>query len=186
MSAVVARARAARRAVTRIALAPLLLRAGIFFSALVGLLLALPAEVLRGQLLVVVPVVALLPAVGPRRIWPTVVALLTVGGWVLAIDGYDRPVALWRLFAVAAALYLSHTLCALVAVLPYDAVVDPAVVLRWLLRAVAVLLGTAVLGVLLVELAGVGGAQGLEAVTVAGLVVAVLVTALLGWLLRRR
>ncbi|WP_028569292.1 hypothetical protein [Salinispora tropica] len=186
MSAVAVRIRAARRAVTRITLLPLLLRAGIFLSALAGLLLAYPVEVLRGQLLLVVPVVALLPAVGPRRIWPTVVALVTVGGWVLAIDGYDRPVALWRLLAVAAALYLNHTLCALVAVVPYDAVVDPALVLRWLLRAVAVLLGTMVLGVLLVELAGIGGEQGLLVVTMAGLVVAVLVPALLGWLLRRR
>ncbi|WP_025617979.1 hypothetical protein [Salinispora cortesiana] len=185
MSAVVTRIRAARRAVTRITLLPLLLRAGIFLTALAGLLLAFPVEVLLGQLLVA-PVVALLPAVGPRRIWPTVVALLTVGGWALAIDGYDRPVALWRLLAVAAALYLSHTLCALVAVLPSDAVVDPALVLRWLLRAVAVLLGAAVLGVLLVELAGLGGEQGLQVGTVAGLVVAVLVTVLLGWLLRRR
>lgn len=185
MSAVVTRIHAARRAMTRITLLPLLLRAGIFLSALVGLVLAFPVEVLRGQLLVA-PVVALLPAMGPRRIWPTVVALLTVGGWVLAIDGYGRPVALWRLLAVAAALYLGHTLCALVAVLPYDAVVDPVLVLRWLLRAVAVLLGTAVLGVLLVELAGLGGEQGLQVVTVAGLVVAVLVTVFLGWLLRRR
>ncbi|WP_018254155.1 hypothetical protein [Salinispora mooreana] len=185
MSAVVSRIRVTRRAVARITLLPLLLRAGIFLSALVGLVLAYPVEVLRGQPLVA-PVVALLPAVGPRRFWPTVVALLTVGGWVVAIDGYDRPVALWRLLAVAAALYLSHTLCALVAVLPYDAVVGPALVLRWLLRAVAVLLGTAVLAVLLVELAWVGGAQGLQVVTVAGLVVAVLVTVLLGWLLRRR
>lgn len=185
MSVVVNRFRAARQLVTRITLMPLVVRAGIFLSALVGLLLAYPVEVLRDQSLVV-PFVALLPAVGPRRIWPTLVVLLTAVGWVVAIDGYGRPVALWRLLAVAAALYLTHTLCALVAVLPYDAVVDPGVIVRWLLRAVAVLLATAVLGVLLVQLAGVGGEQGLSSVTMAGLVVAVTMAALLGWLLRRR
>lgn len=185
MSAVVNRFRATRQLVTRITLMPLLVRAGIFLSALVGLLLAYPVEVLR-DLFLAVPLVALLPAVGPRRIWPTAVVLVTAVGWVVAIDGYGRPVALWRLLAVAAALYLTHTLCALVAMLPYDAVVDPGVIVRWLLRAVAVLLATAVLGVLLVQVAGVGGEQGLQSVTMAGLVVAVAVVALLGWLLRRR
>ena len=185
MNAVVERVRAVRYAAARVSLTPLLVRAAIFFSTLVGLLLAYPSEVLRERALVV-PLVALLPAVGPRRIWPTFAVLVTVGGWLLAIDGYGRPVALWRLLAVAAALYLTHTLCALAAVLSYDAVVDPDLIVRWLLRAVAVLLGAAVLGVLLVELAGVGGGGGFRAATVAGLAVAVAVTALLGWLLRRR
>ncbi len=129
----------------------------------------------------------MLPAVAPRRLWPTFVALVTVGGWLLATDGYNRPIALWRLMAVAVALYLTHTLCALVAVLPYDAVVDPDVIVRWLTRAAGVLLATSVLGVLLLELAGVRAAEGgWQAVTVAGLLLAVGVTALLAGLLRRR
>ena len=58
--------------------------------------------------------------------WPTFAALVTVGGWLLATDGL-RPSRSrsWRLLAVAALLYLAHTLCALAALLPYDAVVDP-------------------------------------------------------------
>ncbi|MER7458306.1 hypothetical protein [Micromonospora sp. NPDC126480] len=185
MNEVVERVRVATRAAARVSLTPLLVRAAIFLSTLVGLLLAYPAEVLREQPLVV-PLVALLPAVGPRRVWPTFAVLVTVGGWLLAIDGYGRPVALWRLLAVASAVYLTHTLCALAAVLPYDAVVDPDLVVRWLLRAVTVLLATAVLGVLLVELAGAGEGRGFQVATLAGLAVAVAVTALLGWLLRRR
>jgi hypothetical protein len=71
-------------------------------------------------------------------------------------------------------------------VLPYDAVVDPDLVVRWLTRAGAVLLASSVLGILLVQVGEFGTAGGFQAVTVAGLLVAVGVSALLGWLLRRR
>jgi hypothetical protein len=183
---VVERVRAVRYAAARVSLTPLLVRAAIFLVTMVGLALAYPSEVLLGRPLLALLVVALLPAVGPRRVWPTFAALVTVGGWLVATDGYGRPIALWRLLAVAAVLYLTHTLCALAAVLPYDAVVDPDVIVRWLALAGAVLLGTFVLGVLLVEIAGIGGDAGSQVATVAGLLVAVAVTVLLGWLLRRR
>ncbi|MCM0675909.1 hypothetical protein NCC78_14595 [Micromonospora phytophila] len=186
MKAVTERVRAAQHAAARVSLTPLLVRAAVFLVVLVGLLLAFPTEVLLGRALGALVLVALLPAVGPRRVWPTFAALVTVGGWLIATDGYGRPIALWRLLAVAAVLYLGHTLCALAAVLPYDAVVDPDLVVRWLVRAAGVMLGTFVLGVLLVEVAGVGGDAGFQAATVAGLLVAVGLTALLGWLLRRR
>nr|WP_205808577.1 hypothetical protein [Micromonospora sp. HNM0581] len=176
-----------RTATARISLTPVLVRAGIFLSALVGLLLSYPAEVVFGQALGPLVAVAVLPAVLPRRLWPTFAALVTVAGWLLATDGYDRPIALWRLMAVAVALYLTHTLCALVAVLPYDAVVDPEVIVGWLTRAAVVLLATLVLGVLLLELSDVRAAGGgWQAVTVAGLLLVVGLTALLAGLLRRR
>ncbi|MFI7550542.1 hypothetical protein ACIBQ2_12400 [Micromonospora sediminimaris] len=187
MEAVIGRVRALRTAAARISLTPVLVRLGIFLSALVGLLLAYPAEVVAGEALGPLVAVAVLPAVLPRRLWPTFAALVTVAGWLLATDGYHRPIALWRLMAVAVALYLTHTLCALVAVLPYDAVVDPDVIVRWLTRAAGVLLATSVLGVLLLELSGARpGGGGWQAVTLAGLLLAVGVTALLAGLLRRR
>ena len=43
----------------------------------------------------------------------------------MATSGYDRPVELWRLSALATVLYLTHSLCALAAVLPTDGVVAP-------------------------------------------------------------
>ncbi len=181
------RVRAVWTAACRIALTPVLVRVGIFLSTLVGLLLAYPAEVVAGRALGAMVGVAVLPALAPRRFWPTFAALVTVAGWLIATDGYDRPITLWRLMAVAAVLYLTHTLCALAAVLPYDAVVDPDLIVRWLTRAAGVLLATAVLGVLLVELTRVGGGgTGLQVVTIAGLLIAVGVTGLLAWLLRRR
>jgi hypothetical protein len=180
------RLRALRYAANRVSLLPLLVRAGIFAVVLVGLLVAYPVEALRARSLLALVVVAVLPAVAPRRVWPTFAALVTVGGWLLAEMGFDRPVALWRLVAVATLLYLGHTLCALAAVLPYDAVVDPDLVARWLGRAGAVVLAAAVLGILLAQLGRADGDRGYQLATVSGLLVAVAVSALLGWLLRRR
>ncbi|MGC4804350.1 hypothetical protein [Micromonospora sp. DT233] len=180
------RARSVRTAVLRVSLAPLLVRAGIFGTVLVGLLLAYPVQLLIGRPLAALALVALLPAIGPRRVWPTFAALVTVGGWLLATEGYDRPIALWRLLAVAAALYLTHSLCALAALLPYDAVVDPELIVRWLTRAGGVLGASAVFGVLLVQVSAVGGDRGLLALTVVGLLVAVALSALLAWLIRRK
>ncbi|WP_374251148.1 hypothetical protein [Micromonospora sp. R77] len=186
MDGVTERVRALRYAVTRVTLAPLLVRFGIFVVVLAGLLVAYPVQLLRPRGLLALLVVAVLPAVAPRRVWPTFAALVTVGGWLVAETGFDRPVALWRLIAVASLLYLSHTLCALAALLPHDAVVDPDLVSRWLTRAGGVVLAGAVLAVLLTAVGRFGGDRGFQTVTVAGLFVAVALSALLGWLLRRR
>ncbi|MFG3686292.1 hypothetical protein [Micromonospora sp. NPDC047740] len=180
------RVRALRYKVSRIGVTPLLVRGGVFVTVLVGFLVAYPVQAFTPRSVLALTVVAVLPAVGPRRIWPTFAALVTVGGWLLATLGYDRPPELWRLLAVAALLYLGHTLCALAALLPFDAVVDPDLVLRWLTRAGGVVLASGVLGIVLAWLGGVGGSRGFQAATVAGLLVAVGLTALLSFLLRRR
>lgn len=180
------RVRALRYAANRVSLTPLLVRVGIFVTVLVGFLVAYPAEMFTARSLLALTVVAVLPAVGPRRVWPTFAALVMVGGWLLATAGFDRPVTLWRLLAVAALLYLAHSLCALAALLPFDALVDPDLIARWLTRAGAVILASAVLGILLVWLGEAGGGRGFQTMTVVGLLVAVGLSALLGWLLRRR
>lgn len=180
------RIRGLRYAARRISLTPLLVRAGIFLAVLVGLLVAYPVQVLTPRSLLAFAVAAALPAVGPRRVWPTFAALVTVGGWLLATLGYDRPPALWRLLAVAALLYLAHTLCALAALLPFDAVVDPNLVLGWLTRAGGVVLASAVLGTVLAWLGGAGGDGGSQAATGAGLLIAVGLAGLLSSLLRRK
>lgn len=172
---------------TRATLAPLLVRFGIFLSTLVGFAVAYPVEIFVGRGLGVLVIVAALPALAPRGAAPAVTAVLTVGGWLLSTAGpYGEPIALWRLLAVTAFLYLTHSLAALAAVLPYNAVVAPEVLARWVLRAFGVVLASAVLAVLL--LAGVGrvGERPFLAAALLGLAVAVGAAALLAWLFRRR
>ncbi|MEV0156172.1 hypothetical protein AB0H57_20930 [Micromonospora sp. NPDC050686] len=186
IDAVTQRVRAVRFGVNRISPFPLLVRFGVFLAALGGFLLAFPGAALVGRPLLGLVVAALLPAIGPRRVWPTFAMLVAVAGWLLATAGYGQRVELWRLLGLAAALYLVHTLCALAALLPYDAVIDPTVLVRWLTRAGAVVLAGAVLGVLLTQAGGIGPSGGFLAATVLGLLAAAGATALLGWLLRRR
>ncbi|MET7833523.1 hypothetical protein [Micromonospora sediminicola] len=184
--ALIERVRAVRYAAARVSPLPLLVRGGIFLVVLAGFLLAYPVQALIPRSLLALTIAAVLPAVGPRRVWPTFTALVTVAGWLLATLGFDRPPALWRLLAVATLLYLAHTLCALAALLPYDGLIDPDLVLRWLARAGGVVLASAVVGIVLAWLGGVGGSAGSQVATVVGLLVAVGLSALLGWLLRRR
>lgn len=164
---------------------PLLVRGGVFLSALAALAVAYPATVIASRALFGLLLVALLPALAPRRFGATVAALVAVGGWLISTSGYGEPIELWRLLVLAGALYLTHSLSALAALLPYDIVVAPDTVARWVLRALVVVLASAVLAVPLLSLAGRFGDRTLLVAALGGLAVAVAATALLGWLLRR-
>jgi hypothetical protein len=180
------RVHAIRTVAARATVAPLLVRVGVFLSALLAFTFAYPAEILAGRPLLLLLLAAALPALAPRGAAPTLVVLAAVGGWLLSTTGYGEPIVLWRLVGLAALLYLTHTLAALAAALPYDAVVAPEMVARWVSRALAVVLGSAVLSVLLLFAAGRGGDDPFLVAALAGLAVAVAVAALLAWLLRRR
>ncbi|MEV4757447.1 hypothetical protein AB0J86_20340 [Micromonospora sp. NPDC049559] len=186
ITSLVDRARALHAAVRRAALAPLLVRLGIFASALLAFLVAYPSQLVLGRPLLPLAVVAALPAISPRRVWPTLTVLAAVAGWILTTSWYGQPVALWRLLALAGLLYLTHALCALGALLPYDAVVTPEPLVRWVGRACGVVLASAVLAVLLLALAGPDGQRTYLTALLGGLAVAVAAAALLAWLLRRR
>jgi hypothetical protein len=122
---------------------PMLVRGAVFGSGLVGLLLATPTDVLFRGWAGVLLLLPALPAFRPRGLLTTVVALTTVVFWVASTTAYGQPVTVWRLVAVAGALYLTHTSAALAAVLPYDAVVAAQVLVDWLWHAGAVILATA-------------------------------------------
>ncbi|WP_442933628.1 hypothetical protein [Micromonospora sp. CPCC 206060] len=186
MSAINDRIRSVSVGVARITLVPLLIRTGVFVTALAAFALAYPVRILFDRPGLLLLVAAVLPAVAPRRRWPTVAVLVAVAGWLLSTSWYGEPVALWRLLGLATLLYLTHTLAALAALLPYDAVVSPDVPTRWLLRALGVTLAGAVLSVLLISFTESGADRAGLIAALAGLGVAVLVAALLGWLFRRR
>lgn len=180
------RIRSIQTTVTRATVPPLLVRCAIFLSALVAFALAYPLEIFAGRGLALLLIAAALPAVAPRRAWPTVAVLVAVVGWLLSTTWYDEPVALSRLLGLAACLYLTHSLSALAAALPYDAVVAPEVLAGWISRALGVVLASAVLAILLLDFAGQDGDRTLLVAVLGGLVVAVGAAGLLAWLLRRR
>jgi hypothetical protein len=183
---VVNRVREISAAIGRITATPLLVRGGVFLCALLSLVVAYPVRALDARAVGLLAIVALVPAVAPRRSWPSVVILAAVAAWVVATGWYGQRVELWRLFALAALLYLTHSLAALAAVLSYDAVVAPEAVARWISRALGVVLAAAVLAVPLLGVEGRWGDRSLVAALLGGLALAVLAATLLGWLLRRR
>jgi hypothetical protein len=124
---------------------PLLVRTGVFVTGLLGLLLAWPFFVVAGPGALVCVVVATLPAFGPRGRLPGAVVVLALTGWLVSTLMYGEAVTYLRLVPLATALYMHHNLAALAAVLPYDAVIAPGVLLRWLARAGLVVVLTAVL-----------------------------------------
>lgn len=172
--------------VSRATAGPLLVRVGVFAVALAALVVAFPAEMRAGYFTGVLVIQAGVAAILPRSPWVTVAILVAVAGWVISTIWYDDPVELWRLIALASLLYLTHSLAALSALLPYDAYIPAEVTARWLSRALAVVLGSAVLTVLLLSAANQGGDRDLLVAALAGLAVALGATALLAWLLRRR
>jgi|SRR5690606_28961320 len=164
---------------------PLLVRALVGLAAVAATVLAWPADLLLGPPGLLLLGIAALPALAPRTPLVSAVVLLAVAGWLVATAAYDEPVTLWRLVALASALYLLHSTAALAAHLPYDAIVAPAVPLRWLARTGAVLAATAAVGVFALALNDLLGGQAFEVATLVGLVVAVGVAAVLARLIRR-
>ena len=180
------RFRAAQTAVARATLAPLLVRVGVFVAFFAATFFAFPASAFVGRTLAALVLVAALPAIAPRGATTTLAIVAIVVGWVIVTAEVVAGIELWRLIGVSATLYLGHSLAALAAVLPSDAVVAPEVLARWVARSVAVVLAAAVCGVLLVSVAGVGGDDTLTVAGLAGLAVAVAIAAVLGWLVKRR
>jgi hypothetical protein len=154
---------------------PLLVRAGAFAAALAALLLAVPAELrLAPPVLAGIVLLATLPAVLPDGPWATLVIVAAAGGWALATD---RP-ATAPVLLLGGLLYCVHSLTGLAAALPYDAVVAPDVLVRWLLRTVAVIAAGCLLSVaVLAGLGAVTGAGVHAGATIAGLALAVALAA---------
>jgi hypothetical protein len=168
-------------AVRRTAPGPILVRGGVYASALLALLLAWPAEIVTGRGFLVLIAVAALPVLAPRSLVVTLVILVAVAGWLAATTAFGEPLTYLRLVPLAAALYLVHTLSALAAVLPYDATVSPGVLTGWLARAGIVVLLTAALALFAVAIPVYLGDARYLAASLVGLV---MMAALAGYLAR--
>jgi hypothetical protein len=185
MDAIFGRLDRARAAFRRATVIPFLIRLGIVLAGLLAMSVAWPPSLLGSQFFVPLAVVAVYPAMVPRGRGGTVSALVVVAGWLVDTAGFDHRVALWRVLAIATLLYLGHSLTALAAVLPYDAVVNVDVVAVWLARALAVVLVSAVLTVVALALADELAGGAFLIATLVGLAGAVGATMLIARLLRR-
>lgn len=174
-----------RAAVSRATAIPFLVRCGVLVAGLFAIGVAWPPSLVASRYFALLLLVALYPAVAPRGRGGTFAALVVVAGWVVDTSVYDSRVALWRVLSIATLLYIGHSLTALAAVLPYDAVVNLDVVGGWLLRAAGVVLISALLTVVALALsADLAGAAFLIA-TIVGLAGAVGATVLIARLLQR-
>lgn len=124
--------------------APLLVRGALFLAGLVAQAVAWPVEVTFASSGLLLVLAAAIQMVAPRTRLVSGFLLSVVLGWLVATTAYGEPVAYWRLVILAAALYGVHTLAALAAVLPIDAIVSVDVLAQWLLRA-AVVVGLTVI-----------------------------------------
>lgn len=160
---------------------PLVVRGALCFATITALALAAPSGLLLGRAAPVVLCGALLVTLAPRS---RIVSFVLVGaavGWLLSTTVFDDRVLAWRLVALAAAMYVVHTLAALAAVLPYDAVIPPGVLAAWLVRASLIAAISASLGILaLIEARRLVGPT-----YVLASIGAVLITGLLVWVLTR-
>ncbi|MFF5230165.1 hypothetical protein [Dactylosporangium sp. NPDC000521] len=167
----------------RAAAGPLLVRFTVFLLTLVAALVAFPAEViLRPLALLAAAVLAALPAVFPRTRLVGLAILLCVFGWLLNTYEYGQTITIPRLIGLATLLYLTHSLAALAAALPYDAIVSPGIIVGWLLRAAAIVSASAIVSVML--LAVVKAVIG--PVFLAASLIGVLAAAALAWLITRK
>jgi hypothetical protein len=174
------------RRVRRVTPGPLLVRVGLFVAALTGQLLAWPLTVTLSPAVFAFLGGALLVMLFPRGPIPTLYLFTAIAGWRVSTLFLGLSTGLVTLLLLAAALYLVHNLAALAAVLPYDAVVAPGVLMRWLARTAVVLALTAVLALFAAVTPLYLGDHTSLAASLAGLALVVLTVAYLARLVRRR
>jgi hypothetical protein len=181
----VSRVTYAVRTARRTTAGPALVRLVTGLAALASLVLAVPLSAVGAWVGTLLPI-AVGVALFPRTRWVSVTALLTVLAWLLTTVVFGEPVTPWRVGALGVAVYAMHSGAALAAVLPYDSVVAPGVLLRWLGRTGAVLGASAVIGLGgVVAAAVVPGARSALGPMI-GSAVAAGLAFLLVWHLRRR
>ena len=179
------RAADVKAGVSRATALPFTVRCAVAVCFLAALAVAWPLGLFAGRYFPLFLLVAIWPAVAPRGRGATFAALAVVAGWLVDTLGENPQIPLWRVLTIATTLYLGHTLTALAAVLPYDAMVNLDVVGTWLARAAVVVLISAVLTVVALGLATELAGDPFLIATLVGLVGATGATLLLARLIRR-
>lgn len=172
--------------VRRTAPGPMLVRAGVFVTALAAQLVAWPAALVLNRTILVLVVLAVLPVLAPRSWLVSLVIFAGVLGWLASTTAYQEPLTYWRLVLLAGLLYLLHTLAALAAVLPYDAVISPGVLVGWVRRCGVVVLLTAGVAMFTLLLPSYLPGQRFLVASLVGLGLILAVAAYLAALVRRR
>jgi hypothetical protein len=137
----------------RTAPGPAAVRAVVFFAAAAGMWIAAPTALVSFRLLLPIVVAAALPALIPNGRVVGVTMAFIVGLWVTATLGFGEPASALRTFMAACALYVTHSAAALAAMLPYDAIVDNQVIIRWAGRSALVIIASGLITALVVLLA---------------------------------
>lgn len=170
----------------RITPGPLLVRGMILVAGALALGMALPAELFVPAAMLGAALAALVPALAPGSWAVTGFELVAVGMWI-ARTGYAGSTVGWLpVVGFAAALYVHHAAAALAAAVPLDAVVLPAVLVRWFARTGLVLAAAGVLAAALLAVAGRLPTAGSLLAPLVGLVCAVTIGALLAFLMHGR
>ncbi|GAA3297404.1 hypothetical protein Dvina_49115 [Dactylosporangium vinaceum] len=167
----------------RAAAGPLMIRAAIAVFAALSLVLAFPPEVMRNFAgIVLAGIVALLPAVFTRTRLVGLAIFSCAFGFLIGKFVYGYIPSIPHLVGLSTTLYLMHSLAALAAVLPYDAIVSPGVLSGWLLRALGVVAVSALVSVVMLLVVKVT----LGPVFLAASLVGVLAAGALAYLVARR
>jgi hypothetical protein len=175
-----------RRILERATAWPFGVRLVVFAAAMIAQGFAYPPETAFGSPALLIVLLALLPALWPRSPTVTVFWLITVAGWIASTMLYDSQVTLSRLVGLSVALYVVHSGAALAAVLPYDAVVDQLVILRWLMRGVLVIVVSVGLAVGGLYVVSGWPPEYYLAATILGLLPVIGLVWLIAWVTRRR
>lgn len=124
----------------------MLVRLALWLCGVLAVVSALPLALLGDPRFVLFAlVVGLLPVLWPRTLIVSVVMFTIAVAFVL----YGVHASIGHIVLVGGLLYLVHTGAALTAVLPYDTVIAPVVLVGWLVRALSVIASTAVVAVIL-------------------------------------
>jgi hypothetical protein len=166
---------------------PALVRLVAGMAALAGLVVAVPTALSFSSLFAAGLPMAAGVSLFPRTRWVSVVALVTVGAWLVNTIAFEAdPIQPGRIAALAGALYVTHSASALAAVLPYDSVVSAGLMTRWAVRTGLALAAGVGLG--LAGMVVLGQFRSVRSIVgpIAGSLVVAGLVGLLAWHLRRR